>query len=53
MMKMEQKINQQLFEWLLASWAGFQENPQECFTSLRDCNVEELTSELNSYMEDN
>ena len=36
-----------VFEWLLAEWAGFGDNPSEVFPSLNEAEPQELLGELN------
>ena len=43
---MKSKISSQVFEWLLAHWAGFEENPAEAFPSLRDVDLSDLQAQL-------
>ena len=45
---MKSKISSQVFEWLLAQWAGFGENPAEAFPSLRDADLADLQAQLNN-----
>ena len=45
---MKSKISSQVFEWLLAQWAGFGENPAEVFPSLRDADFTDLQVQLNN-----
>ena len=45
---MKSKISSQVFEWLLAQWAGFGENPAEVFPSLRDADLADLQVQLNN-----
>jgi len=45
---MKSKISSQVFEWLLAQWAGFGENPAEVFPSLRDADLTDLQAQLNT-----
>lgn len=47
---MDKKINEHLFEWLLAGWAGHKECPQVCFKSLNKCNLSDLNTELNTLL---
>jgi len=44
---MNSKISNEVFEWLLAQWAGFGENPAELFPSLDGADFSDLQSELN------
>ena len=43
---MESPLGSNLFEWLLAGWAGYGKNPEEVFPSLRQANRQELAAEL-------
>jgi|GEM_PF-5259969 len=43
---MQKKISPHLFEWLLASWAGYAHRPDLCFSSLKHCDYTELHKEL-------
>ncbi len=45
---MKSKISSQVFEWLLAQWAGFGENPAEVFPSLREADLADLQAQLNT-----
>jgi hypothetical protein len=45
---MKSKISSQVFEWLLAQWAGFGENPADVFPSLRDADLADLQAQLNN-----
>ena len=49
---MKSKISDRVFEWLLADWAGYGDNPAELFPSLRGVNYGSLADELASAMED-
>jgi hypothetical protein len=43
---MKSTISSQVFEWLLAHWAGFEENPAEVFPSLCDADLSDLQAQL-------
>ena len=43
---MEITLSNQIFEWLLADWAGYGDNPHEVFPSLRHVDHERLADEL-------
>ncbi len=43
---MEVSLSNHLFEWILADWAGFGENPEVAFPSLRGMDPVELNDEL-------
>jgi len=45
---MKSKISSQVFEWLLAQWAGFGEDPAELFPSLRDADLADLQVQLDN-----
>jgi len=47
---MELNLSSILFEWLLADWAGYHDEPAEIFPSLKDVNVSELSNELSSVL---
>jgi hypothetical protein len=42
----ESSLRNTVFEWLLADWAGYGENPAELFPSLQNVSYDELTDEL-------
>ena len=43
---MSAELSGRVFEWLLASWAGHQEHPEEVFPELKDANLSQLDHEL-------
>ena len=43
---MEVTLSNQIFEWLLAEWAGFGDNPHELFPSLLHVDHERMAVEL-------
>ena len=43
---MELELTNTLFEWLLAEWAGYGNNPAELFSSLRGVNRDHLADEF-------
>lgn len=43
---MKSKISSQVFEWLLAHWAGYGDNPAELFPSLCDADLNDLQAQL-------
>jgi hypothetical protein len=43
---MDEVVSGMLFEWLLASWAGFNENPEQIFPHLNNVNSEKMNEEL-------
>ena len=45
---MKSKISSQVFEWLLAQWAGFGENPADLFPSLREADLTDLQDQLHN-----
>ena len=45
--RMNSELSASVFEWLLAGWAGHQDNPSVLFPSLQDANVGQLNAELN------
>ena len=45
---MSAELSVRVFEWLLASWAGHQEHPEEVFPALKDVNLDQLNHELST-----
>ncbi|GEM_PF-1319803 len=45
---MKSKISSQVFEWLLAQWAGFGDNPADLFPSLREADLTDLQAQLHN-----
>jgi len=43
---MQIKLNRSIFEWWLAGWAGYTENPAELFPSLQNTSWNELANKL-------
>ena len=43
---MEAMLSNQIFEWLLAEWAGFGDNPDELFPSLTNVDHKTIADEL-------
>ena len=47
---MDVEIRPKVFEWLLANWAGYSDNPAAIFPSLKDQNPKDLAGELDSLL---
>ncbi len=48
---MTTELSNRVFEWLLANWAGYGENPAELFPSLHDADYNALQEELASVLQ--
>ena len=43
---MSTELSSQMFEWLLADWAGYREDPEVIFPSLKGENLQQLSDKL-------
>ena len=43
---MNTELSSQMFEWLLADWAGYREDPEKVFPSLKGENLQQISGEL-------
>lgn len=43
---MSTELSGRVFEWLLASWAGHRDHPEDLFPALKDANTNQLDKEL-------
>ena len=48
---MNAELSSQMFEWLLAAWAGHRDDPEKIFPSLKGENLQQLSDELDSVIQ--
>ena len=48
---MNAELSPQMFEWLLAAWAGHRDDPEKIFPSLKGESLQQLDDELDSVIQ--